>query len=41
MLVNEGLSLHSKNKNPVVGNAVPVLAVKLKRARAYFGYISS
>ena len=32
---------HNKNKNPLLGNAIPVLGMKLKRSIANFGYFST
>jgi len=32
--------LHSENKTPVLGNAIPVLGVKLKWGITYIGYFS-
>jgi len=35
------LTEHSKNKKPVLGNAIPVLGLKLKRGYKYFGNFST
>jgi len=37
MATGDDIRMHSNNKNPALGNAVPVLGVKLKRGSAYSG----